>query len=220
MSKEKKTKLFIREQTYELLREKLLSGHFSPSERLTEESLASGLGVSRTPIREALHRLESEGLVTVTGKRGYSVPEHSREEAEELFEIRGILEGHALSTICVGVAFTTLDALRQIIDDSEEALRNGDYQEIVDLNTRFHDLLYTALAEKKPRLYRMIEDMREYTLKYRRHAIIRRQGVERSISGHKRILLALELKDPLLCERIMRTHVSEARNDYFNSLKL
>ena len=218
--KPNKTKLNIREQTYELLREKLLTGEYPPSERLTEESLASALGVSRTPIREALHRLESEGLVIVIGKRGYSVPEHSREEAEELFEIRAILEGHALSCICKDIAHASLQSLKQIVHEAEEAFKNEDFQKIFDLNTRFHDLLYTPLAERKPRLYRMIEDMREYTLKYRRHAITRRHGVERSIDGHKKILLALELKDPLLCEQIMRTHVSEARVDYFTSLQL
>ena len=83
----------VREKTYLDLKEKVLAGRFKPGSRLTEEHLAEVLGVSRTPIREALHKLELEGLVKPLETRGYFVPKDSIEEMDEIFDIRAILEG-------------------------------------------------------------------------------------------------------------------------------
>ena len=83
-------------KVYEHLKTSILSGAVNPRERLTEEHLAELLGVSRTPVREALHRLASEGLIRPLETRGFIVSGDSKEEVEELFEIRAVLEGYAL----------------------------------------------------------------------------------------------------------------------------
>jgi len=84
-SKNPKYLLSVREKTYSLLRKQLLTGQFTPNQRLTEESLAKKLGVSRTPVREALHKLELEGLVKTAGARGFCVPDDSAEHRMNLF---------------------------------------------------------------------------------------------------------------------------------------
>lgn len=212
-------KQFVRKQTYKLLRDKLLTGYFIPGQRLTEESLAKELDVSRTPIREALHRLELEGLVKPTGRRGYCVPENSAEDMQELFEIRAIMEGHALAVISKDISGEMLHNLQKIVQQAEDEFCSENFKSIFDFNTQFHDQLYSILSTTKPRLYSLIEDMRSYTLRYRKNTLLHRKGVQRSIEGHKKILLALDTGDSVLCEQIMRKHIHEARDDAFTALQ-
>ncbi len=203
----------VRERTYQLLRTLLLTGQFAPGQRLTEEALAKKLAVSRTPVREALHKLELEGLVIAAGGRGFRVPDESIEDMNELFEIRSVLEGHALACLSSMIGHADLAALRDLVDQAEAACAEQSPARVFALNTRFHDLLYGLLAETRPRLFGLIEDMRQYVLRYREHTLMNHDAARRSIAGHRKILLALELGDAVLCERLMRTHVSEARAD-------
>ncbi len=202
-----------RERTYRLLRKKLLTGSYAPNQRLTEESIARELGVSRTPVREALHKLDLEGLVEPAGARGFRVPEDSVDEMNELFAIRAVMEGHALACLTEIVTDEHIRSLHRFIEDAEKARLSGHLDDVFQYNTRFHDLLYSLLAHQKPRLYNMIEDMRDYVVRYRKNTLVNLKGVQRSIAGHKKIVMALSLGDPQLCEHVMRKHVHEARED-------
>lgn len=212
------TSLSARERTYRLLKEKILTGQFSPNKRLAEESLAKLLGVSRTPVREALHKLELEGLVTLKGARGFCVPEESAEDMQELFEIRSVLEGQALSSLCNSICEDDFSSLNHYIKKAESAAESGDLELVFSFNTKFHDLLNGLIQSKKPRLYNLIEDMREYVLRYRKSTLGNPDAAKRSISGHRKIVMALELKDPVLCEHVMRAHITEAKEDTSYSL--
>jgi DNA-binding GntR family transcriptional regulator len=203
----------VREQTYRLLRRQLVTGQFRPGQRLTEHFLAKRLEVSRTPVREALHKLELEGLVITAGARGYQVPDDSVEDMNELFEIRAVLEGHALACLSDGIAAVALDELRLLVERAEQACGVGDLAQVFALNTEFHDTLSGLIAESRPRLHGLIEDMRHYALRYRENTLIHLGSARCSIAGHKKILLARQLGDAQLCERIMRAHVREARED-------
>lgn len=202
-----------RETTYQFLRERLLSGEYAPNQRLIEESIARTLGVSRTPVREALHKLELEGLVEPAGARGFRVPEDSVREMNELFEIRGVMEGHALACLVDIVSQSNISDLNRLIDQAEQACGAGDLEMVFEYNTRFHDLLYGLLAEQRPRLFGMIEDMRDYVVRYRKNTLITMKGALHSIAGHKKIVMGLSLGDRHLCEQIMRSHVREAQED-------
>lgn len=205
--------LSVREHTYRVLKEKILTGYFSPNRRLAEESLAKLLGVSRTPIREALHKLELEGLVTLKGARGFCVPEETSEDILELFEIRSVLEGHALACLCMNISDDNISLLNDYIKKAETGTDRGNLELVFDCNTQFHDFLYGLIRPKKPRLYNLIEDMREYVLRYRKNTLDTLEAARRSIAGHKKIVMALESRDPVLCEHVMRAHVREARED-------
>ncbi len=207
-----KNSIPVRERAYEYLKSSVLSGHFNPGERLTEEHLANKLGVSRTPVREALHKLESEGLIKPLETRGFIVSRDSIDEVEELFEIRALLEGHALRIISEKISERDLEQLNGFIEKAEEALRKKRIDEVFKWNTKFHDLLHNMVAEKR-RLHRLMVNVRKYALRYRKDTLQYPDGGRRTIDGHRKILLALKLKDPDLCEKIMREHIQEAKVD-------
>ena len=202
----------VRKKVYDNLKMAILSGRLGPSERLTEEHLAETLGVSRTPVREALYRLEAEGLIRSLETRGFIVSGDSREEVEELFEIRAILEGYALRIISARISEESLQQLDTFIDKAQAALKAGRMGDVFKWNTRFHDHLHELVSDTA-RLYRMIVDMRKQVLRHRKVTLQSVEGAQRTIDGHRKILLALRLKDPELCERTMRQHIKLAKED-------
>jgi DNA-binding GntR family transcriptional regulator len=202
----------VRERAYEYLKTSILSGRFNPGERLTEEHLARELGISRTPIREALHKLESEGLIKPLATRGFIASQDSREDVEELFEIRAVLEGYALRVICGRVTDAVLGQLEEAVRKAEEALRGGCLDELFQWNTRFHDTLH-ALITDKHRLYHQMVTMRQYVLRYRKNTLQYPDGGGRTVDGHRKILMGLRLRDPDLCERVMREHIQQSKKD-------
>ena len=151
---EKKT-VPVRRKVYEHLKAAILSGGLSPEERLGEEHLAEMLGVSRTPVREALHKLESEGLIQPLETRGFIVSGDSREEVEERFEIRAVLEGYALRVISAKITEGSLERLEGFIGKAEAALKANRMDEVFDWNTRFHDTLHGLVSDRE-RFYRLI----------------------------------------------------------------
>lgn len=213
---EKKT-VPIRKKVYEHLKAGILSGLFSPEERLTEEHLAEMLSVSRTPVREALYKLETEGLIHPLETRGFIVSGGSREEVAELFEIRAALEGYALRIISERITEESLQKLSGFIEEAEAALKGHRLAEVFKWNTRFHDTLHELVSDKL-RLYRMIVDMRKQVLRYRKETLQSPEGARRTLDGHRRILLALRLKDPDLCEKTMRQHIRLAKEDALQAL--
>jgi len=207
-----KNSISVRERAYEFLKSSVLSGHFNPGERLTEEHLAKKLGVSRTPVREALHKLESEGLIKPLETRGFIVSRDSKDEVEELFELRAILEGYALRIISERISEEDLKQLDRLIAGAEDALRRKRMEEVFKWNTKFHDTLHGIVVDKK-RLHRLLVNIRKYVLRYRRDTLQYPDGGKRAVDGHRKILLALRLRDPDLCERMMREHIQEAKVD-------
>jgi DNA-binding GntR family transcriptional regulator len=207
-----KNSIPVREMAYEFLKSSVLSGHFNPGERLTEEHLAKKLGVSRTPVREALHKLESEGLIKPLETRGFIVSRDSKDEVGELFELRAILEGYALRIISERISEEDLKQLGRLIAGAEDGLRRKRMEEVFKWNTKFHDTLHGIVVDKK-RLHRLLVNIRKYVLRYRRDTLQYPDGGKRAVDGHRKILLALRLRDPDLCERMMREHIQEAKVD-------
>jgi DNA-binding GntR family transcriptional regulator len=207
-----KKEMPVRERAYEYLKSAILSGRFNPGKRLTEEHLAKEMGVSRTPVREALHKLESEGLIKPLETRGFIVSKDSREEVEELFDMRAILEGYGLRVISEKVSEDLLEQLNGFIEKAEDALRRKQIREVFKWNTQFHDTLHRMVSEKK-RLHRLLVNVRKYVLRYRENTLQYPDGGRRALDGHRKIVMALRLKDPDLCERVMREHIQEAKED-------
>jgi len=202
----------VRERAYEHLKASILSGRFNPGERLAEEHLAKELGISRTPIREALHKLESEGLIKPLASRGFVASQDSKDDIEELFEIRAVLEGYALRVICGRITDAVLAQLEETVEKAEEALGRHGLDEIFQWNTRFHDTLHDLITDRR-RLYHQMVTMRQYVLRYRKNTLQYPDGGARTVDGHRKILLALRLRDPDLCERVMREHIQQSKTD-------
>jgi len=216
-SKTKKKSTSVRELVYNNLKSAVLAGRFNPGERLTEEHLAKSMGVSRTPVREALHKLESEGLVKPMESRGFSVARDSREEMEDLFDIRAALEGYAIRLICACIDDESIDELQRLIGQAEQALQREKLDEVFKYNTRFHDTLHGIISHKS-RFHSLIADTRKYVLRYRKDSLHYLAGARRTIDGHKKIVLAISLKDPDLCERVMREHIEEAKEEALHTI--
>lgn len=216
-SRIRKNSIPVRKRVHEHLKLAILSGRLNPAERLTEEHLAEMMGVSRTPVREALHKLESEGLIKPLKTRGFIVSADSKDEVEELFEIRSILEGYALRIISEKTTEEDLEQLNGLIEKAGEALRKNRINEVFKWNTRFHDTLH-ELVSGKLQLYQMIVNMRKNVLRYRKDTLQSPDGAKRTLDGHRKILLTLRLKDPELCERTMRDHIKQAKEDALQTL--
>ena len=207
-----KSAITVRQRAYEHLKSAILSGRLDPGKRLAEEHLAEELGVSRTPVREALHKLELEGLIKPLETRGFVVSKDSREEIEELFDMRAILEGYGLRVISEKAPKNLIEQLSGLIENAEDALRRKQLREVFRWNTQFHDTLHRMVSEKK-RLHRLLVNVRKYALRYREDTLQYPDGGRRALDGHHKIVMALQLKDPDLCERVMREHIQEAKED-------
>jgi DNA-binding GntR family transcriptional regulator len=210
--KSRKSGLSVREKTYEYLKSSIFSGRFTPGERLAEEHLAEELGVSRTPVREALHKLEQDGLIEPLGFRGFCIPRDSPEEIEDLFELRTVLEGYTLKIICERITDEQIAVLEGIVNKADEALRRKRIDEVFHWNTQFHDTLHGLVADKR-RFHSLIVNMRKYVLRYRKDTLQYLGAAKRASDGHRQIILALKLKDAELCERVMRVHIRQSKED-------
>jgi DNA-binding GntR family transcriptional regulator len=202
----------VRERAYARLKSLILSDRFAPGQRLTEEQLAQEFGTSRTPIREALHKLESEGLITSLPTRGYVASQDSPQEMDELIELRAILEGHALRIICGRLTEPQFQALEEIVRTSEDALRRQRLEDLPRWNIRFHDTLHTLISDKR-RLHHQLVTMRKYTFRYCQISQPGPDGNRRTVEEHRRILTALRFRDPDLSEYAMREHIQRSRGD-------
>lgn len=202
----------VREKAYQYLKELVVSGQMSSGERLNQEFIAEQLNISRTPIREALHRLRSEGLINQADTGGFRVPDLSLEELEEMFDIRMALEGYLMRTICNNISEKIIERLSALIDFSEKALKEKKYEDVFKWNTELHDTLYSCAAQKK-KSNSIISNMKEHMLRYRRETLYHPEAAQRSINAHRKILFALRLKDPNLCDYIMKLHIQESKYD-------
>jgi DNA-binding GntR family transcriptional regulator len=208
---------------FERLRRWILEGEYEPDERLVEEQLAERLGVSRTPVRQALTMLEAEGLVEIAPNRGATVCSFSVEEVWDIYDLRAVLEGHAARRAAGRIEGRELDELRSLAAEMEGTTpeRFSDHEEeirqLVARNQRFHGTIVTACRNQ--RLERLVRRTVEIPLMFK--AFFWYTPHERAISNHyhRQILHALEQGDADRAEIVMREHVYEGRDFVIQALK-
>jgi DNA-binding GntR family transcriptional regulator len=200
------------ERAYGAIKAMILSGAQKGGARLPEDALAAELGISRTPVRDALRRLQSEGLITITPNSGARVASWSAEELDEIAHMRVLLEGYAVELAARKITPAELDRLAAIADEMESAF-TADGSPDIDLisrrNADFHREI--AQAAKNPRLYASLEPLWNLSLMVRRFALFGEERLARSASHHREILEALRSGDPDWAGAIMRTHIRAAR---------
>jgi DNA-binding GntR family transcriptional regulator len=206
----------------ERLRRLILTGEYGPEERLIEEQLAQRLGVSRTPVRQALTMLEAEGLVEIAPNRGATVCSFSIEDVWDIYDLRAVLEGHAARRATGRIEGGELERMWKLAREMEGlAGRFDDHEEeirvLVALNQEFHGTIVEASRNR--RLQRLINRTVEIPLMFK--AFFWYTPHERAISNqyHRRILEALEKGDADRAEIIMREHVYEGRNFVIRALE-
>jgi DNA-binding GntR family transcriptional regulator len=207
----------LREEVYESLKKSILHGKLKPGQHLIEEQLAKHLEISRTPVREAFHKLERDELVTRLPKGGFAVREFTKEDVEEIFEIRSALESHAAYLATLHMAPDKISILEKKLKASEDALEKGDNDKVVQLNTEFHDLLYKSCKSKK--LVEMINTFRDYFYRYRTPLLHIEKGVSYSHKDHRQMLEAMKKKNPRLAERLVHKHLARGKELVLKEIK-
>lgn len=207
---------------FERLRRLIIEGEYGPNERLIEEQLAERLGVSRTPIRQALTMLESEGLVEIAPNKGAVVCSFGVDEVWDIYDLRAVLEGHAARRAAARIEDRELARMRELADEMEGlcerefAGREEEIRLLVSLNNEFHGIIISASRNK--RLERLIRRTVEVPLVFK--AFFWYGPHERVVSNHyhRQILKALEAGDAERAEIVMREHVYEGRDFVIKAL--
>jgi len=194
----------------ELIRQAIIDGRLVPGQRLKEEELARELGISRTPVREALLFLQAEGLVESIPNRGATVRAYAPEEIEEMYQLRALLEGYAARQAAGRIS---RDELRRLRESNERfaSLRAAD--DVVDLireNLVFHGTILDAAGSE--RLGSMVRKVIELPLVYKAYYWYSPEQKLISDHYHRQLANALEARDAERAELIMKEHVFEARD--------
>jgi DNA-binding GntR family transcriptional regulator len=213
----KKPRLYIasslplREKVYGAIRNYILDGDIPPGERLIESQLANRIKTSRTPVREAFHLLEKEGLLEAIPRVGYRVKELKFSEVEEICQIRTVNEILALQWAFDRITSKEIHSLEKNITDTEAELNRGNPLGFVEYDAEFHEILVRASGSE--RLLELCQLLRRHMLRYRMRAMMRADVVRRAIDGHSRILERLRDRDREGVERAIIEHLEISKRE-------
>lgn len=198
----------VSDRVYAELRARIVSGSAAPQQLIQEASIVREAGASRTPVREALRRLEAEGLIARGRAGAYIVTELSPEELMDLYDVRGILEGHAARLAAERRGRVELARLEDTIDAMEAAVRHRDDALLAALNSDFHDLI--AESSRNRYLQTQIRGIREHFDRYRSTALTAPGRREQSHGEHVALMQAIAGQDLDAAERLARGHARKA----------
>ena len=193
------------EHVFESLKHSIVRGKISSGEWLVESHIAETLGISRTPVREAIHKLEREGLIERQARGGFTVLGLKRDDIEETFGIRSVLEGYAARLATVKHEAQELEKLENKIDEFQNALDRKKMNLLPAINTAFHDLLYSL--SKSPKLINMINGLRDQIYRYRQMILKEKKFASTSNLDHKKMLKYIRKRDAEGAERLVRDHI-------------
>lgn len=200
----------LRDIVFETLREAIINQTLKPGERLMEIQLAEEMGVSRTPVREAIRKLELEGLVVMVPRKGAYVAGISMKDIHEVYELRSALEALAASLAAVRISDEELEEMeRQMVKEAKETQENN-LQGIVSIDTTFHDLLYQAAHNQ--RLVQFINILQEQLHRFRAATLSRPGRSKYALEEHKKIVEALANRDAELASKLAIEHIENAEN--------
>jgi len=188
-----------------------LNGEIPPRQHLVEARIAKEIGTSRTPIREALHSLELEGLIESIPRVGYVVKAINEDEVEEICEIRVAIEGVGARWAMEKAPQRLIEGLRKNISMSEEKAAQGNPKAFVELDAQFHEIIARLSGSK--RLQELGQTLRRHMLRYRIQSIYLTENVSRAIQGHKGILEAIEKGNLEEVSRAIKYHLEQSKKD-------
>ena len=201
----------------EHLRSLILSGQLAPGQRLLQEELAEKLGISRTPIREALQQLASEGLVNISSYKGASVAEFSGSDLVEIYSVRIALESYAASLATQNITDADLEQLEVLMKEMGRAFQNKDFDLLLEAHHQLHANIY-AIAGRQ-RLFESIVQYLDLSSRYQRLALSVGRGANDPIKEHTDILETLRSRDAEAAGRILRTHLELTMTELLDAFK-
>jgi len=194
------------QDVYEKLKQAIVKGDLPPDSRLIESRMANVLGISRTPVREAIHKLEREGLLRHNPSGGFFIVGLTRSDIEETFGIRSVLESYAARLAATHhKGEEELDPLEQKIHKYQQHLDQGNLKALLRINTEFHDLLY-ALS-RSPRLIKMISDLQDQIYRFRQVLLKTEENARISNEDHNLLLKLISKRDLEGVESLVREHI-------------
>ena len=206
----------LRDVVFNTLRRAILKGELKPGERLMEITLADKLGVSRTPIREAIRKLELEGLVVMAPRKGAKVASITERDLNDVLEVRKGMEVLAISLACKRITGEELEKLETIEQSFQKLIESGNLTELAEMDVKFHDTIYQATNNQ--RLVQLLNNLREqmyrYRMEYLKDIAVRITLAEE----HKAICRALRERDEQQAEEYVSIHIDNQQKAIIRSL--
>ncbi len=206
----------LREIVFETLREAIINATLKPGERLMEIQLAEEMGVSRTPVREAIRKLELEGFVVMVPRKGAYVADISTKDIADVFEIRAALEGLAAGLAAERITEEELDQLERILVKIGECVNNNDLEKLIEVDGEFHDTLFKATRNE--RLVQIVSNLREQIQRFRTASLSIPGRMKYALEEHKKIVEAVSERNVELAQALAREHIENAENSMFELL--
>ena len=207
----------LRDVVFNTLRQAILKGELKPGERLMEIQLANKLGVSRTPVREAIRKLELEGLVLMVPRKGAEVAEITRQDMEDVLEVRTALEELAVKDACDHITDAQLSELKKASNEFKKALLEGkDLVTCADADMHFHDVILSATNNR--RLIQMLNNLSEQMYRYRMEYLKDERTHKTLIEEHDAIRRALKKHDKVKAGAAIRVHIDNQKRSILESL--
>lgn len=207
----------LRDVVFNTLRQAILKGELKPGERLMEIQLANKLGVSRTPVREAIRKLELEGLVLMIPRKGAEVAEITRQDMEDVLEVRTALEELAVKDACDHITDAQLSELKKASNEFKKALLEGkDLVTCADADMHFHDVILSATNNR--RLIQMLNNLSEQMYRYRMEYLKDERTHKTLIEEHDAIRRALKKHDKVKAGVAIRVHIDNQKRSILESL--
>ena len=195
----------LRDVVFNTLRQAILRGELKPGERLMEIQRANKLGVSRTPIREAIRKLELEGLVLMIPRKGAEVAEITEKNLRDVLEVRGALEELSVQLACDKITEEQIGQLKVAAKEFEAVLKTGDITQIAEADVKFHDVIYEATDNR--RLIQLLNNLREQMYRYRVEYLKEKNVYPQLIAEHEEIIEKIENREKEEAVRIVCRHI-------------
>ena len=208
----------LRDVVFNTLRQSILIGELKPGERLMEIHLANRLGVSRTPIREAIHKLAQEGLVTITPRRGAEVAQITEKSMNDVLEVRQALDALCVELACDRITEEGTEALRIACDNFEQCVNTGDSKRIAQADVALHDIIVQATGNQ--RLIQLVNNLSEQMYRYRFEYIKDGSQHQTLVEEHRIIYQSIVCKDKETAAAAARTHIDNQKKAIMRQIRL
>ncbi len=198
------------EMVYESLRDAIVNQTLKPGERLMETELAEELGVSRTPVREAIRKLELEGYVVMIPRKGAYVSGLSIRDINEVFEIRGTLEALAAGLSAERATEEEIEEMKQDLEMEAHLWETSDLLKTIEIDIKFHEMIYASA--RNSRLLTMIKELREQVQRFRTTTLAVPGRMKFALDEHRKILAAIAARDVETAQQAAKEHIDNAEN--------
>ena len=208
----------LRDVVFKTLRQGILTGELKPGERLMEIHLANKLGVSRTPIREAMRKLELEGLVTMIPRRGVKVAQITEKSMKDVLEVRKVLDRLSVELACERITEEEKTKLKEACLAFEVAVKEGDFAKIAKADVAFHDIIVSAT--RNMRLMQMVNNLAEQMYRYRFEYIKDATQHERLVAEHEVIYKGIIERNKEMALAAIEDHIDNQETVILHQIRI